>query len=836
MIAESSVSPYKLGHNFRDLELRKKAAHYLGVLRGLSTPGQRFKAATLGGDPEKSFEQAFASLAFQYVKDKAPRLLDHLIGFQLVDRNEDNTRAMGIFGFRLGNQYLYAPSFFLNGDLKGHELLYMKDRDQFVPLKENWINYLLAKKPHILGEQTPESVRSLGVLQPDIRSLSVPPFYSKYSSAGWKDWAIEFLPAFGDLTTQSPLRMEKYAGLDSRLTLPEILKSSLRLCQLTKWACDRYPEIDRLCRKYYGPDFLKNAVLHLKRKYKEAQAALPPGLEDVSVLRGRYPVKESAGPPVEIRMLDDVTITENDDHIDSEISDSERERLYRDGYLVRDYRKGDEVSETYDTQRKMELANPDASGLYDLLVKPGTFEELLIVNEPHTSRGRLDGTTIVRKQPRNWVNTHRTKIWVKPQTRNREDQQDWIDGIQGTKTLEEGRAYMAVSRSYAGNLEGSAPFVVRDNLGDGRYRVTWMDSVEQGAPTVLRKHKMTYEGWGPTDNYISGNWGRDEELKGDADLIHLSDREGSRFKSMQGTLLVPKDAKVINLEEPRKSDEESVEGEPWYPIKHQSKTRPIEPGDWGDIQLQIIQKTAELKLYGNGDQVSINAGPLVSKKQALFELVRDYGFREKTAKQMILDAERSTRRGKPFEARVKYAQGYPMLGPGPSAPAIPEPQYGYDATYGGYPTQYQQTDFETVPELSPSLTDQSVYDPRPEFMPDPMAMQAAQQAGQMGQKEVFDTSMIASMLRTVRQDSMVDRWTGDLMKALDRLGRILFLFYWHNDEFLDRYGKADLPELEDTLRNAFEVVGDLLLFLKEKDVDPLPGMELSSPDVQEAAG
>src|SRR5688572_21129501 len=78
--------------------------------------------------------------------------------------------------------------------------------------------------------------------------------------------------------------------------------------------------------------------------------------------------------------------------------------------------------------------------------------------------------------------------------------------------------------------------------------------------------------------------------------------------------------------------------------------------------------------------------------------------------------------------------------------------------------------------------------------------------------------MIGSMLKAVRQDSLVDRYLGDLMKALDKLGRILFMFYWHQEEFEDRYGKQDLPELEDSLRNAFEVLGDVCLFLKEKQV------------------
>jgi len=55
-------------------------------------------------------------------------LLDYEVGFQLMDRNDDNTKAVGVFGFKIGSQWLYCPVFFLNGDLKGTELLYIKDQ------------------------------------------------------------------------------------------------------------------------------------------------------------------------------------------------------------------------------------------------------------------------------------------------------------------------------------------------------------------------------------------------------------------------------------------------------------------------------------------------------------------------------------------------------------------------------------------------------------------------------------------------------------------------------------------------------------------------------------
>ena len=192
----------------------------------------RFKAANIGGDQEAGFEQSFASLAHAYIADKAPGLLDFMVGFQLVDRNEDNTKAIGIFGFQLDKEWLYAPVFFLNGDLKGHELLYLKGQDKFVPMKENWVNYLIGKRPHILGESTPESFEQLGVLEPDLHNLSIPPQSGKFASyrlPKMQPWAKQVMPNFASWATQNPGRLEKYAGLDDRLDLANTLGSDIRL-------------------------------------------------------------------------------------------------------------------------------------------------------------------------------------------------------------------------------------------------------------------------------------------------------------------------------------------------------------------------------------------------------------------------------------------------------------------------------------------------------------------------------------------------------------------------------------------------------------------------------
>ncbi len=78
----------------------------------------------------------------------------------------------------------------------------------------------------------------------------------------------------------------------------------------------------------------------------------------------------------------------------------------------------------------------------------------------------------------------------------------------------------------------------------------------------------------------------------------------------------------------------------------------------------------------------------------------------------------------------------------------------------------------------------------------------------------------------------MDKFLPDLINALDRIGRILFFFYWHNDDFIERYGSEEIPELEDGLKNVFKGLGDLVLFLQQKTVVSPNFGELNLSDIQ----
>jgi len=250
-----------------------------------------------------------------------------------------------------------------------------------------------------------------------------------------------------------------------------------------------------------------------------------------------------------------------------------------------------------------------------------------------------------------------------------------------------------------------------------------------------------------------------------------------------------------------------------------------------DIDLLVNTKTAAVKIYSNGTEVDIN-GIRTTPLGGLIHLVRDHGLREKQARALLKRATKD----KVTRCRVAYGPGYSekkavqeweMQQSGPSAPSQPEPYIGYDPMSGNMVPTQQESEFNLkIPDMSAAKTDRSIYmpmGPSPDYQtpaPDRDAQNAAMQAGSTGQKEVFDTSMIASLLKAVRDDSMVDRYMPDLQKGLDRLGRILFLFYWHGEKFQERYGKSEMIELEDGLRNAFESLGDIVLFLKQRSITP----------------
>ena len=995
---------------------------------------EMLKAASLGGEQEQGFEQAFSSLAYAYLKDRAPRLIDFIIGFQLVDRNEDNTKAVGVFGFKVGKQWLYAPVFFLNGDLKGHELMYLKNADQFLPLKENWVNYVLSRKPHILGEGSQKDVFQLGALAPNIERLSWPPAQSKHggdalalaklaaelgqvgagsagglsagpsgglsggtggggldlgtgsagapantsaspapaasapaapaplsfpeapapaapqaqpspgaslhntseqlatpnatalppmhdssafeqglqanglsldqlrasgmdpdqeivkaqsdpmyfqnmrhnlqmaggnmtrqasdrSETGFGNiaaWARPFAALWASCATKQARFLNPQAPAGSRLDLAKVaadpmaaalagLDFDLREFLSTDWRLakaawdigQQYPLIKQGFDKFYGPSFFLEVATACKEAQDKAccnlmpkapakkKPAAPKAASD-SLIPETVKTAASLKNKVKIVVNEDVALKQNMPGA-PKLTTTDRTKLLHHGYLVKDERTGDELSLAYNTQVKQVLTNPPETGIYDVLESPGEFDRMLVVLHPYANSGQRGFTTVVRLEGDNkaWLNAANSSIFTK-RVKATEQFRDWFKGLKGPKTLDKDAYYLAVSES------GSAtcPFRVREVFEDGRYKVDFQSDIDYGRGRRSSNMPRTVLDAGPQGCGIGESCVSNYDA-----LLVVAGRKGTKLRAASGELHVPDDFKFFKLKGPPAPKKDDLGLAQYDPCTGNSSdaAKPIVPGDIADIQVLFTEKTAALKIYGDHNEATLSSEKRGlergSWKSALFSLIENHGLGEDQAQAMLKAAQAKGA----ASYRIKYADNYPFPGPGSGAPTIPAPEYGTEPIgYNNVRSQYPQEQDIPVPGLEASRTDPRIYDPFLRITPDQGAMNTAQQAAGDGQKEVFDTSMLGGLLKATSQDSLVNRYLGKFMAAIDGLGRTLFSLYWHGEEFQDRYGKATMPELEDALRNAFENLADVTLTLKEKSVET-DLRSISAPDVEEAA-
>lgn len=757
---------------------------------------ERIKVATIGGEPSEGFEQSFASLAYTYVKDRSARLFDYIIGFQLIDRNNDNTKAAGVFGFKVGDMWLYVPVFFLSGRLKGHELLWVMNKKMFVPCKENWVNHLIGRKPQLLGSPTSrDKARQYG-RKPQLERLIMPPQYSKFSSFNdhIEDWAKPFVSVFATMVTD-PTRLLDKTAMDLSFDLTERLNHPSKIAATYFSLYNQFPGVKNAFDEFYGEDLLPSLATRYRNIYSGLLAPQEPKYtQPTTRLQLKQAGEVVTKKKVQVLTDEDVAITDNI----KDLSDSERETLAKNKVLIRDERSPDEVSTVYNTQQRMSLSNPDVSGYYDVLTRPGKFEKLLVLTSPYTSSGQASGCILVdvNNPKRNYL-SRTVDVWVDQESADF-NLEKHVGKLPSTKSLEKNKQYMVVGD----DGRASAPFTVRTSNGP-RHTVYWDDWFKRTSsiPALRTLH---------SDSEHMSDYGVEDNV------VIINEKPGANLRFVRGELHVPGKFKIVPLGSRGYESEED-------------KPELISPGNIADLQATFYSKTAELAILAKGREyyVGTKEGTKhLSKQAALIELVTTHNLREKTARELLETAEVKGRVNDAVRVRVKHA----FVGNSVYAPAIPEPDYGSEQ-YGYRTAVTQSPQFlrQSVDSINSTNGDPRRFDPF--YQPDHETAQIAQQAAQSGQKELFDISVFSGMLKTVSPDMMIDSDLGDLMKALHRLGTQLFKLFWHPELYEERFGKQDLPELEDAIRNSFERLGDVTLYLKEKSVGSLDeaGATLGQP-------
>ena len=775
------------------------------------------------------FERSFATLAYAFVQDKASKLMPYMVGFQVIQKNDEDTRAAGTFGFKVGDQWMYSPMFFINGDLKGHDLLYVRTPDLFIPCQENWINFILSHDSKILGSGESRSPRELGVLPPDFRAYYRSPLASMKSGGfrfdwapGTEDWLVGHTVKHAGFHSEdfdvSPLvdaltRDPKDPGLDAALDLRTLVKDEM-LAKGAAWLLTRRPGLRQALERFYDGSELVTQDLT-----KRASPVTAADLEDLGMSREvfNYYVRDLAvsgasalgspdgrrvrdfllskglTTPAEIRanlptitLVPDevrhaVTAAEPEPEVEllevatphDDLSEKEAEALMLDGYVIRDLRKS--ASEAYRVEALSEYARcPDETGYYSVMGADGDWHDVFVAVNPRVPGriGRLGGCSLVTDGRRCVLATSNT-VWTRGSVdadRVKLETQDMLDVDPKTRK--------AVIMLAPGGRDATAGLAVR-----GKTETALLVGTYPVMPPKLQlpEYQDYYR-------YL----GNEELSNPDTGFGVRAFIRGDRVQPAYGALVLPESWKAVLVSDYPEFRLGNLEQVKVYLLRHHG-LRPV------SITRAGSGFTTRVDGYGDSERH-------LTEKDAVWHLVRNHGLRAPDAQAAVEQA----RVNGYSRLLVKHAAGY-------YAPAMHD--LDHPATYDeelGYPVMTPQQDIRAIEGLEDSYATPDTYAFSPQ---DQRTMAAAEQAAQRGEKEVMDVGVLASMVRAVDIDRFSEKYLKDLTRGLDRVGRLLFLYYWHYDKFADRYGKDEMEELESALQNTFKAVGDTVLFLKKKTVD-----------------
>lgn len=278
-------------------------------------------------DNKNTFEQNFYQLTDTIIQENFPRLLDYDLGFQLVDKEKDNSKAFGIRGFRL-RTLVFIPFFYDNGKINGYEILYLPKQNLILPNTESWRSYLRHSDSVNMGESRNDYRKYYGLDSPDLLVLRRP------------------------ITTKSGEYAKKLlepSNLNHDLMMPEAIQNrKIASCLLA--TVDKYPHLAEPIIKLYGANLLKQAIDVASRP--------------VYPQTGNYIPLELQEKAAKLKIYSDIDIP-------MDLRNEEIDELRKKGYFIKDAREDDEINEPVPYISDTQFFTVNKPGIYEILTING---------------------------------------------------------------------------------------------------------------------------------------------------------------------------------------------------------------------------------------------------------------------------------------------------------------------------------------------------------------------------------------------------------------------------------------------------------------------------------
>lgn len=125
--------------------------------------------------PSQQIEDSLAPLVYSQLQDQAPKLHEHLLGFQLVAEENEGKKCLGILAFNIFGKHYFICAFYINGFLKPLIHLFDTDRKVFIPATERIIDAITKPKPGLGATVVPRDEYRRAISIPNLYEMSMPP-------------------------------------------------------------------------------------------------------------------------------------------------------------------------------------------------------------------------------------------------------------------------------------------------------------------------------------------------------------------------------------------------------------------------------------------------------------------------------------------------------------------------------------------------------------------------------------------------------------------------------------------------------------------------------------
>lgn len=478
------------------------------------------------------------------------------------------------------------------------------------------------------------------------------------------------------------------------------------------------------------------------------------------------------------------------------LTEEERKSLNMFGFLIKTARnefpgveKADQISEQF--------VSCNSDGVYEVLADDGSLNKAVVIRMKETDPW---GPVTCDYRPRKGFNSV-PDSFLHPST-HLDDQKTILIFFNGKDNTYQMCSFVPTGRRI-GDI--SLTSNVLKECGQSINSVTNMEHGDiiicpDGSTIQVRSnmHKITS---GDGESWID-NYG--DNIITVSDVLKHPRRSGN-------TITIPVDCVVI--EEAGKAGErpEDMSWEEWDKKKVEEKAKytfnVAHPSNVQNALFNFINsRYTTVKIFSNGSSFTVsgdNSDPKdVSIKEASYTLAKDYGVNPLDAPYMVLESypkDGTSNTSVRWCIEKNAADGDYSRGASP----YDIPNLGYnEVPYDGPKTETIGSD-GIIP--AQGATREQI-------------MEQVQRAADSGVKEIFDVSIMKTLVSTSRPEALIGDYTSTILKMMDRLCRMLFLGYVQEDDFKTQYGDDKYEEYMETIRNAMDDLSELFVFVSTRSV------------------